>query len=376
MRLRIALTVTALSVLILVAAGAVVLLRAQATPQPASPTPAATIAGQEPPGTDEGVTAVYRRVGPAVLNITSSTTAVDPFFGQEMPEQGTGSGVIIDDQGNILTNNHVVAGAGRLEVALADGTKVPAQVVGRDPGNDLAVIRASIPKEKLAVAPLGRSSGLQVGESVVAIGNPFGLDQTATHGIISATGRRLPQSGARALANLIQTDAAINPGNSGGPLLNLRGEVIGINTAIQNPTGERVFVGVGFAIPIDTAKRFLPDMLAGKTVEHPWLGLSGLQITPERAKELGLSVQEGVLVLQAVRGGPAVQAGLRGGGTATPAGGDIITSVDGRAVRKVEDLVDYVDTKSVGDTVTLTILRSGARQTLSVRLGAWPEELP
>lgn len=340
------------------------------------------------PADGEGAAAVYRRAAGAVVNVTSRTTA-ESFFGEQMPEQGTGSGVIIDNQGYILTNNHVVAEADSLEVTLADGSKTPARVVGRDSGNDLAVIKVNLPPDKLTVATLGTSKALQVGEPVLAIGNPFGLDQTVTHGIVSATGRRLERSGARSLANLIQTDAPINPGNSGGPLLNLRGEVVGINTAIENPTGQAVFVGVGFAVPIDTAKRFLPAMLAGTTVEHAWLGVSGLEITPERAKSLGLSTEQGILIVEAVPNGPAAAAGLRGAEAASrgrrlpgqssppvdaPTGGDVVTSIDGRAVRKVEDLADYVDTKNVGDGVALTIVRGGQQQTLSVRLGAWPNE--
>lgn len=350
-----------------------------AAAQPSAST-AASPAATPATTNDEGITAVYRQAAPAVVNITSEATTSNPLFQQQAPTESTGSGIVLDEQGNILTNNHVVADAQTLLVTFADGTSAPAKIVGRDPGNDLAVIRVDAPSAKLTVAKLGNSPDLQVGESVVAIGNPFGLDQTATHGIISATGRRLARASARSLANLLQTDAPINPGNSGGPLLNLAGEVIGINTAIENPTGQSVFVGVGFAVPIDTARRFLPDMLAGKTVEHPWLGISGVGITPTLAQEAQLPVQQGVLVAEAADGGPAAAAGLRGSQpqrdqTPIPTGGDIITAIDGQAVQQVEDLSDYIDTKNVGDQVTLTILRDGSEQPLPVQLQAWPEQL-
>jgi len=237
---------------------------------------------------------VYEQLRPAVVEITSTVSARSPF---EPSAEGSGSGIIIDEQGLILTNYHVIADADNLEVKFADGTTVSAQVVGRDPGSELAVIQANVSDQELTVAPLGDSDAVQVGDPVLAIGSPFNLEGTLTQGIVSALGRTYAQEdGTRPIRNMIQTDAAVNPGNSGGPLLDCQGEVIGINTLLENPTGDRVNVGVAFAVPINTAKRFLPDMLAGETVSHPWLGIAGQEVTPALAEDLDLPVDAGVYV--------------------------------------------------------------------------------
>ena len=321
---------------------------------------------------------VYEQVSPAVVNITSEGMQESTFFG-DSPQFGTGSGVVIDDEGHILTNNHVVQGADSLEVRLTDGTSVAAEVVGTDPGNDLAIIKVDVPKDKLTVANLGDSDQLKTGELAIAIGNPFGLERTVTVGVISSIGRNWPSQSGRTISNMIQTDAAINPGNSGGPLLNASGEVIGINTAIESPV--RGSVGIGFAIPINTAKRFLPDLLKGGEVSHPWLGISGQAITPKLAEEMGLPVNEGVHVAQVMPNSPAAKAGLKGAQQAqrsgrqqnNPSVGDIITAIDGQKVTKVEQIAQYIDTKSVGDKVKLDVLRDDKSITLDVTLAAWPK---
>jgi S1-C subfamily serine protease len=295
-----------------------------------------------------------------------------------------GSGIIIDEQGFILTNYHVIADADNLEVKFADGTTVSAQVVGRDPGNDLAVIRANVSDGELTPAPLGDSDAVQVGDSVLAIGNPFNLEGTLTQGIVSALGRTYAsEDGTRPIRNLIQTDAAVNPGNSGGPLLNCQGEVIGINTLLENPTGDRVNVGVAFAVPINTARQFLPDMLAGETVSHPWLGIAGQEVTPALAQDLDLPVDAGVYVTLVAAGSPAERAGLQGafaseaqavGSSSLPSGGDVILAADGQTVASVEDLAGYLDTqKRPGDTVELQVLRDEQELSLEATLAEWPD---
>jgi len=327
---------------------------------------------------EEIITSVYKKASPGVVHITSIALAYDFFF-NIVPQQGTGSGFIIDENGYILTNNHVVQEADRLEVTLADKSKVKAKLVGRDPHNDLAVLKINVPKEKLHPLKLGDSSQLQVGQLAIAIGNPFGLDRTVTRGVISSLGRSLRAESGRLMRGIIQTDAAINPGNSGGPLLNSRGEVIGINTAIFSPSGGSV--GIGFAIPINTAKRLLPALVTRGRASHPWLGISGADITPELASNLKLPVNEGVLVVEVQPGGPAAKAGLRGsrrpirvGNTIVYAGGDILTAIDGRKLSSVDDLTTYLDAeRRVGDEVKLEVLRDGSSLTVPVRLGELPE---
>jgi len=281
---------------------------------------------------------------------------------------GEGSGFVADSEGRIITNNHVVDGARELRVTLADGTELPARVLGRDALNDVAVVQADIPAGKVMAAPLGDSDAVQPGDPAIAIGAPFGLDRTVTQGIVSAINRTF-QTGSRTMRNLVQTDAAINPGNSGGPLLNAVGEVIGINTAIESPV--RGSVGVGFAIPINTAKRLLPTLASGQTVQHAWLGLSGVALTPELARQAGLSVQQGILVAQVLPGGPAASAGIHGSGRSAR-GVDVITQIDGHPLKSVDDLVGYLEGRQVGDTVRLSVLRDGQPLDLSATLGARP----
>ena len=342
----------------------------------AGESPARAVSGLTPE--EEIVIGVHRAAGPGVVFVTSTVLNQDFFF-RVMPERGTGSGFIIDDRGYILTNSHVVENADTLEVTLADKSKVPAKLVGRDSNSDIAVIKISVPKEKLSPLKLGDSSQLQVGQLAIAIGNPFGLERTVTKGVVSAVGRTLKSETGRQIRNVIQTDAAINPGNSGGPLLNSRGEVIGINTAMFTPSGGSV--GIGFAVPINTAKALLPQLLARGRASHPWLGISGLDITPNVARTLSLPASEGVLIAQVTPNGPAAKAGLRGsqrrmrvGNVMVGVGGDIITSLDGEKIASVDDLTAFLDErKKAGDEVRAEVLRDGKPMAVMIRLGELPE---
>jgi S1-C subfamily serine protease len=319
---------------------------------------------------------VYRTTSPAVVNIITTAVAYD-FFLNPVPKEGTGSGAIIDRSGHVLTNFHVVDGARRLEVTLADGSKWPAQPVGADPSNDLAVIKIDAPVEKLTVIPLGDSSKLIVGQKVLVIGNPFGFERTLTVGIISSLGRSIRADNGRLIRGIIQTDAAINPGNSGGPLLNSSGEVIGVSTAIFSPSGGSV--GVGFAVPINTAKRIIPELINRGYVARPYLGITGHEVFPALAQTLRLPVKEGIMVVEVTPGSPAQRAGIRGGDRAAQVGnmiirvgGDIITEVDQVKVRTFEELSDFIEAKQPGDTVSLTFNRQGKLNVIEVRLRERP----
>jgi S1-C subfamily serine protease len=343
---------------------------------------------------NEAVIRVYRDASPTVVNVISTVVTRD-FFNQVAPRQaGAGSGFIADEQGHIVTNNHVVEDADRLEVTLEDARTVPARLVGRDPRADLAVIQVDVPRDQLKVARLGDSSQVQIGEMAIAIGNPFGLERTVTAGIVSGRravveepgGAPIPgQQGAvpGLLINAIQTDASINPGNSGGPLFNARGEVIGINTLILSPGAQGGLggnIGIGFAIPIDYAKRIVPELIAKGRYAHPFMGVSTQEITEIIAREANLPVREGLLVAQVDPGTPAARAGLRGGTRGQDArsrrvslGGDIITAIDGQPLRRPEQLLVYLETqKSVGDTVTLSVARDGQTLQVQVQLAERP----
>lgn len=336
--------------------------------------PIAVASGQSTAARPEGsIAAVARQVTPAVVTVRTREGATP-----RTQSEGEGSGFIVDRQGHILTNNHVIVGANRITVILSDGTQIPATVIGTDPSNDLAVLRADIPSAKAAVAVLGDSEAVQPGDMAIAIGAPFGLDHSVTAGIISAVKRDWAGTGSGSrLRGLIQTDAPVNPGNSGGPLLNAAGEVIGINNAIEGPI--RGSVGIGFAIPINLAKRLLPQLSTGAAIEHPWLGISGAAITPDLTEELRLGVSEGVIVFQVLADSPAAKAGLKGGRPAAAGepvlGGDIITKVDGKAMKTVQEIAGYLDTKRVGDAVNVTVLRDGQTRDFRITLGKWPEDL-
>ena len=327
---------------------------------------------------EETVIGIYRTAGSGVVHI-SSTVLNQDFFFRIVPERGTGSGFVVDDKGLILTNNHVVENAESLEVTLADKSKVPAKLVGRDPNNDVAVIRIAVPREKLTPLRLGDSAQLLVGQMAIAIGNPFGLDRTLTRGVVSAVGRDLKLDTGRQIRNMIQTDAAINQGNSGGPLLNSRGEVIGINSFIFTPSGGSV--GIGFAVPVNTVKKILPQLIARGRASHPWLGIRGTDINPTMVKALLLPVKEGVIIGQVAPNGPAARAGLRGsqrrvrvGNYMVNVGGDIIQALDGEKVTTMDDVTAFLDDrKRVGDEVTVEGLRDGRPLAVTVRLGELPE---
>jgi len=318
---------------------------------------------------------VFETVHPAVVNIATTTLGMN-FWMEIIPQQGQGSGFVIDNRGYILTNNHVVANAQKITVTMADGKKIQATLVGRDPGSDLAVIRIS-PREVNAVARLGDSGSIRPGQKAIAIGNPFGLTHTLTTGIVSALGRSIRTEDGNQMDDLIQTDAAINPGNSGGPLLNSNGDVIGVNTAIFSVSGG--YQGIGFAIPINLAKEVAAQLITSGKVARPWLGISGVSITRDISEGLGLGVPEGVLLVQVIRAGPADQAGLRGGnrevafgGVRFRLGGDIITAIDGNRISDMEQLVRQVNGMRVGETLTLHIVRDGRHQEIRVLLAERP----
>jgi len=321
---------------------------------------------------------VYERVSPAVVFL-STTGQIDPASADSGLMLGAGSGVIIDRQGHILTNHHVVEGATAIQVSLAGSHRVAGRVLGTDPGDDLAVIKVDLPDEFDAVAALGDSDRLRVGDPAIAIGSPFGLERTLTLGIISSLGRSYPSKSGRLIRNMIQTDAAINPGNSGGPLLNFQGEVIGINTAIESPV--QGSVGVAFAVPINTVKRYLPALIAGQTIEHAWLGLNGTAVTEAIAGHLGVSA-EGVYVLSVASFGPAARAGVKGGLDAQPNDqsaqkapvlADIILAIDGVPVNSMDEIAACLDSRSPGETVHLTVRRGVDLISLPVTLGTWRE---
>ncbi|QIA27363.1 trypsin-like serine protease [Thermaerobacter sp. PB12/4term] len=325
---------------------------------------------------------VYAQVAPSVVRVVRTARGVSPWLGI-VQEESSGSGVVIDDQGHVVTNYHVVENASRLWIVLDDGTQVEARLVAQDPSHDLALLQADLPAGQVRPARLGDSDALAVGEPVMAVGYPFGLPKTATTGVISGLHRNnLQAPNGRIIREVIQTDAPINPGNSGGALVNARGEVVGINTAILSNVESRPgSIGIGFAVPINILKRELDLFLAGGTVQHPWLGIGGVAVDPASYRERGLAVDHGIQVAEVVPGGPADRAGLRAaeprrlGGTVIPYGGDVILAVDGQAVRDVPDLVAYLDRKRVGDRVTLRINRDGQELQVLVVLGAFPDEL-
>jgi len=315
---------------------------------------------------------VYGRVGPSVVHITSRSQVFD-FFRGPVPREGTGSGFILDKEGRIVTNYHVIANADEVEVVLADGTAATAQVIGADAYYDLAVLQIQVEPNRLHPVELGNSSDLRVGQRVIAIGNPFGLDRTLTTGVISALGRTIERENGQSLGEAIQTDAAINPGNSGGPLLDSRGRVIGVNTAIQSPSGGSV--GIGFAVPVDSVKRVVPELIAKGRYPHPTLGFDSYELTYEINPSQG-GPQKGLLVVQVTPGGPADRAGLQPAevrrdarGRPVLAGGDIVTAVDSQPVATRDDLTIYLEShKRVGDQVQLTVVRENDTLTLTATL--------
>ncbi|HEX5610719.1 MAG TPA: trypsin-like peptidase domain-containing protein [Solirubrobacterales bacterium] len=326
--------------------------------------------------------------GVAFIEAESSAPAEQSFspFGEPESEGGgtaTGSGFVIDDEGHVLTNDHVVEGADTVRVKLGDSdTAHTAEVVGTDPATDVAVLKVDASPAQLHPLKLGRSDAAEVGDPVVAIGNPFGLDRTVTSGIVSALQRQIQAPNGFSISNVIQTDAAINPGNSGGPLINAEGEVIGINSQIQTGSGGGGNVGIGFAIPIDTIRSELDQLIDSGEVEHAYLGISGGTITEQMAKALNLPVQEGVIVQEVAKGGPSDKAGIEAGDTSATVegvevrlGGDIITAVDGKKVSSMDEIVEIINEAEPGDELELTILRDGETKKATVTLGERPDSV-
>jgi putative serine protease PepD len=321
---------------------------------------------------------VYQKTNTGVVNITSASVAYDIFY-RPIPQSGVGSGVIIDTLGHIVTNHHVIQDADQLEVTLADKSSYIARIVGDDPTNDLAVVQIDAPKDKLSPIPLSTSSkDLQVGQKVLAIGNPYRLDRTLTTGIISSLGRYLPTDNGKKIEGVIQTDAAINPGNSGGPLLNTNGEVIGINSAIVG-SANGGNVGIGFAIPVETVRRIADDLIKYGYVRRPYLGVDAIQLSdyPTDAKILGVD-PKGLLVIAVTPGSPAAVAGIKPTqvvvirGRRAPSGGDVIIAFDNKEVNSSADLSNLIDRYKAGERVSITVLRGNQKVQLPVTLQEAP----
>jgi S1-C subfamily serine protease len=319
---------------------------------------------------------IYKEAAPAVANIVTRTVEYDFFF-NPVPVEGAGSGFLMDNDGHILTNFHVVQGAQTIEVTLGDQSRYKGKLIGSDPNNDIALIEIDLKGRKIAPLPLGDSRNLLVGQRVLAIGNPFGFQSTLTTGVVSSLGRTVQTRENTFIDEAIQTDASINQGNSGGPLLNSHGEVIGINSAIYTPAGAAGGIGIGFAIPINTAKRVSNDLITRGRVRHATLGAEGRALWPRLAEALNLSTQQGILIERVEPGGPAAQAGIRGGTKLLTdsrmqelrVGGDVLIAIDGKQITNQSDLGLLLNRSQPGDTVTVTIVRDGKKMNLPVKLG-------
>jgi S1-C subfamily serine protease len=315
---------------------------------------------------------IFEKAEPGVVRVNIQKNQTENNVG------GVGSGFVFDKKGHIITNAHVIDDATKTIVTFLDGRSYNAEIIGMDESTDIGVIKVNADLKLLHPLSLGDSSNLKVGESITAIGNPFGLSGSMTSGIISQMGRLLPSDSGFSIPDVIQTDAAINPGNSGGPLLNMRGEVVGINTAIQSTTGE--FTGVGFAIPSQTVVKIVPTLISEGEYKHPWIGISGRDIDPDTANVLGLKDSLGFLIITVVEDSPAFDAGLIGSnktieveGIEYPVGGDIIVSVDGIDVRKIDDILIHLQrVKTVGDEMVLEILRDNRTTNITITLQERP----
>jgi S1-C subfamily serine protease len=341
------------------------------------------------PAADQGgkalsVNQIYSQDSPGVAYIEAKRDAQpSPFnpFGQSQGGTATGSGFVIDGDGHIITNAHVVDGADSVTVQLGEnGDTLNAKVVGTDPSTDVAVLQVEGDTGSIQPLTLGDSSDVKVGDPVVAIGNPFGLDDTATAGIVSAVQREIDSPNGFTISNAIQTDAPINPGNSGGPLIDATGRVIGINSQIESPNGGGN-IGIGFAVPINTAKQVADQLISGGEVQHAFLGISGTDLTPDLAQTFNLDTDSGALVESVVPGGPADKAGIEAGnavvtvdGARVKAGGDVITAIDGQPVHGMDDVIAAVNAKKPGEDVQLTVVRGGDERTVSVQLGERPTQ--
>ena len=321
---------------------------------------------------------LYARANPAVVNIT-----IYGQQGSQIAPLSQGSGFVYDESGRIVTNDHVVEGAEQVEVTFSDGTIRQAEVIGQDPNSDLAVVKVDQLPAGIAPLEIGDMSELAVGQTVIAIGNPFGLDGTLTRGIISALGRTIPALTPFSIPQAIQTDAAINPGNSGGPLLDLHGHVVGVNAQIETGGTSSTNSGVGFAIPVSVVRRVVPVLIKEGKYEWAWLGVRGGSVTPALIEAMKLPVERGAYLLEVTTDGPAEQAGLRGadnivtsGGLQVPVGGDVIKAIDGQLIGSFDELLIYIAMQTEpGQKVTLTILRDGTSQDIDVQLGTRSEGL-
>lgn len=349
----------------------------QAAPTP-TPNPDVHEEIQNIAGEDTVLIDLYARVNPSVVNITN--------FGEvnsQVEPLGQGSGFVFDNQGNIVTNAHVVHGASGVEVTFSEGTTRPAEIIGEDLNADLAVVRVDILPEGVVPLSLGDMEGLAVGQTVVAIGNPFGLAGTLTRGIISALGRSIPALTPFSIPQSIQTDAAINPGNSGGPLLNLQGEVIGVNAQIETGGTTRSNLGIGFAIPVSIVRRIVPDLIEKGEHQWAWLGVQGGDLTPTLVEAMNLPLEKGAYIADVVQDGPSAKAGLRGStdqatvrNRQVDVGGDIVVAVDGQPVNSFDDLLVYVALNvSPEQTVTLKVYRDGEYRDVQVNLEPRPDDM-
>jgi S1-C subfamily serine protease len=336
-------------------------------------------------GPESAVNRIYERAAPGVVYVEAEGVSggppvpLDPFGGPRPPSTATGSGFVLDEEGHVLTNAHVVEGADEVRVTIGeDGDPVAAEVVGADPSTDLALLDADADAGDLQPLPLGGAANLEVGDPVVAIGNPLGLDHTATAGIVSALGREIDAPNGFTITNAIQTDAPINPGNSGGPLLDADGEVVGITSQIATAGGQGN-IGIGFAVPAETAREVVQELLEDGEVDQAFLGLTGADITSEAARVLDLPTENGVLVQDVVPNGPADEAGIEAGSAEAnigPAplriGGDIIVEAGGDPVDSMEDVIAAVEEREPGDELELTLLRDGDEETVTVELADRP----
>ena len=319
---------------------------------------------------------IYRKTAPGVVQVTSSVASFDPLFGEQRGE-ALGSGFVIDKAGHVVTNYHVIEGAEEVYVNFSGDDRVKATIVGRDPSTDLAVLKIDTHARALTPLQLGNSDAVQVGDSVVAIGNPFGLDRTVTAGIVSALQRQIQSPAGFTIDKVIQTDAAINKGNSGGPLLNADGEVIGVNTQIQSETGGNV--GIGFAVPVNTVREVASELIEDGKAEHPYIGITMKTIDERLAETVRLPADKGVLVQTVQPGSPADKAGIKGGTTSVVVdgetyalGGDVITKVNGQRVESADDVTDIVSSKEPGDKLSLEVRRGDSTETVRVELGRRP----
>jgi S1-C subfamily serine protease len=349
---------------------------------PSSSAPASFQTGQR-----ESINAIYRGSAPGVVHIETTLKVQqqdDPFFGNPFgtttqTERALGSGFVIDRAGHIVTNYHVVHGASTIQVSFSNNERYRAKLVGSDPSTDIAVLKVDVPASALKALPLGNSDAVRVGDQVIAIGNPFGLDRSVTAGIVSAVQRRIEAPNNLSIAHVIQTDAALNHGNSGGPLLDAQGEVVGVNAQIETGGVSQGNVGIGFAIPINTVKDVVAQLIKHGMVEHAFLGIEGKTLTPQIAHLFHLPVTTGVLVATVRPDTGAAQSGVKPAtdevtvqGESWPAGGDVIIKVDGEPIETVEQLIDVIASKKPGDKIEVEVVRRNSHKTLTVKLGRQP----